>query len=62
MIQVDELRRLGVSDHRIAVGGHSYGAFMATNLLAHTAGLFVAGIGRSVYIQISISIYLSIYL
>ena len=44
---VDELRRRGVSDHRIAVGGHSYGAFMATNLLAHTSGLFVAGIGRS---------------
>jgi hypothetical protein len=35
-----------VPDSRIAVGGHSYGAFMATNLLAHSR-LFEAGIGRS---------------
>jgi dipeptidyl aminopeptidase/acylaminoacyl peptidase len=31
---------------RVAVGGHSYGAFMTANLLAHT-GLFRAGIARS---------------
>ncbi len=31
---------------RIAVGGHSYGAFMTANLLAHT-NLFAAGIARS---------------
>lgn len=44
---VDEVVRLGVADrHRIAIGGHSYGAFMAANLLAHT-NLFKAGIARS---------------
>ena len=31
---------------RIAIGGHSYGAFMTANLLAHT-DLFAAGIARS---------------
>jgi dipeptidyl aminopeptidase/acylaminoacyl peptidase len=31
---------------RVAVGGHSYGAFMTANLLAHT-DLFAAGIARS---------------
>jgi dipeptidyl aminopeptidase/acylaminoacyl peptidase len=31
---------------RVVVGGHSYGAFMTANLLAHT-GLFAAGIARS---------------
>jgi len=37
----------GIGDHeRIAVGGHSYGAFMTANLLAHT-DLFAAGIARS---------------
>ncbi len=37
----------GVADpKRIAVGGHSYGAFMTANLLAHT-DLFAAGIARS---------------
>jgi dipeptidyl aminopeptidase/acylaminoacyl peptidase len=37
----------GVADrNRIAVGGHSYGAFMTANLLAHT-DLFRAGIARS---------------
>jgi dipeptidyl aminopeptidase/acylaminoacyl peptidase len=37
----------GVADRdRIAVGGHSYGAFMTANLLAHT-DLFRAGIARS---------------
>jgi fermentation-respiration switch protein FrsA (DUF1100 family) len=38
----------GVADPaRIAVGGHSYGAFMAANLLAHAGHLFAAGIARS---------------
>ncbi len=37
----------GVGDStRVAVGGHSYGAFMTANLLAHTK-LFKAGIARS---------------
>jgi dipeptidyl aminopeptidase/acylaminoacyl peptidase len=37
----------GVADpKRVLVGGHSYGAFMTANLLAHT-DLFVAGIARS---------------
>ena len=44
---VDEVVKLGVADrNRIAIGGHSYGAFMAANLLAHTS-LFRAGIARS---------------
>jgi len=38
---------LGVADRdRLAVGGHSYGAFMTANLLAHS-DLFAAGIARS---------------
>ena len=38
---------LGVVDpNRVAVGGHSYGAFMTANLLSHTK-LFAAGIARS---------------
>ncbi len=37
----------GVADRsRVAVGGHSYGAFMTANLLAHS-DLFRAGIARS---------------
>jgi dipeptidyl aminopeptidase/acylaminoacyl peptidase len=37
----------GIADpRRIAVGGHSYGAFMTANLLAHTT-MFAAGIARS---------------
>lgn len=32
---------------RIAIGGHSYGAFMAANLLAHAPDLFCCGIARS---------------
>ena len=44
---VDELVRRGVADPaRIVVAGHSYGAFMTANLLAHT-NLFAAGIARS---------------
>lgn len=36
-----------VDPRRVAVGGHSYGAFMAGNLLAHAPGLFACGVGRS---------------
>ena len=44
---VDEVVRRGVGDRdRMAVGGHSYGAFMTANLLAHS-DLFRAGIARS---------------
>ena len=44
---IDHLVKMGVADpKRIAVGGHSYGAFMTANLLAHT-DLFAAGIARS---------------
>ena len=38
---------MGVTDpNRVGVGGHSYGAFMTANLLAHT-DLFKAGVARS---------------
>ncbi len=44
---VHEVVAEGVADpDRIAVGGHSYGAFMTANLLAHS-DLFRAGIARS---------------
>ena len=44
---VDELVRRGVADRdRLAIGGHSYGAFTAANLLAHS-DLFRTGIARS---------------
>lgn len=44
---IDEGVRRGVLDpKRVAVGGHSYGAFMAANLLAHT-NLFRTAIARS---------------
>ena len=44
---IDETVRRGVVDrNRVAIGGHSYGAFMTGNLLAHTR-LFKAGIARS---------------
>ncbi len=44
---IQALAKLGVGDsNRVAVGGHSYGAFMTANLLAHTQ-LFKAGIARS---------------
>lgn len=44
---IDYATSLGVTDpNRVAVGGHSYGAFMTANLLAHT-NLFKAGIARS---------------
>jgi dipeptidyl aminopeptidase/acylaminoacyl peptidase len=44
---IEALDRKGVIDpRRVGVGGHSYGAFMTANLLAHT-DLFAAGIARS---------------
>jgi len=44
---VDEVVRRGVADRRrIAIGGHSYGAFTTANLLAH-CDLFAAGIAES---------------
>ncbi|NSL89829.1 S9 family peptidase [Chitinophaga sp. Mgbs1] len=44
---VEKITSMGVGDKdHIAVGGHSYGAFMTSNLLAHT-NLFKAGISRS---------------
>ncbi|HEY0354888.1 MAG TPA: prolyl oligopeptidase family serine peptidase, partial [Flavisolibacter sp.] len=44
---IKKLSEMGVGDsNRVAVGGHSYGAFMTANLLAHTK-LFKAGIARS---------------
>ena len=44
---IDAVVEMGVADRdRIAVGGHSYGAFMTANLLAHS-DLFRAGIARS---------------
>ena len=45
---IDELAGRGIADPaRVLVGGHSYGAFMTANLLAHAPGLFAAGIARS---------------
>ncbi|KAJ3683048.1 hypothetical protein LUZ60_013275 [Juncus effusus] len=45
---VEEVIRRGVADpSKIAVGGHSYGAFMTANLLAHAPHLFCCGIARS---------------
>jgi dipeptidyl aminopeptidase/acylaminoacyl peptidase len=44
---IDKAVELEVTDpNRVGVGGHSYGAFMTANLLAHT-DLFKAGIARS---------------
>lgn len=44
---IDKVAEMGVGDrNRVAVGGHSYGAFMTANLLAHT-NFFKAGIARS---------------
>ena len=31
----------------VAIGGHSYGAFMTANLLAHAPDLFACGIAQS---------------
>ena len=44
---IDAVDSLGYIDRdRVAVGGHSYGAFMVANLLSHS-DLFAAGIARS---------------
>jgi dipeptidyl aminopeptidase/acylaminoacyl peptidase len=44
---IDKAAEMGVTDpERVGVGGHSYGAFMTANLLAHS-DLFRAGIARS---------------
>ena len=44
---IDKIVEMGIADEeRIGVGGHSYGAFMTANLLAHS-DIFRAGIARS---------------
>ena len=44
---VDAVADLGIADpDRAAIGGHSYGAFMTANILAHS-DIFRAGIARS---------------
>jgi len=44
---VDAVVEIGVGDRsKFVVGGHSYGAFMTANLLAHS-NIFAAGLARS---------------
>ncbi len=44
---IDRAVEIGVTDrNRVGVGGHSYGAFMTANLLAHST-LFAAGVAES---------------
>ncbi|MGB2906971.1 MAG: prolyl oligopeptidase family serine peptidase [Candidatus Aminicenantaceae bacterium] len=44
---IDKLDEMGIIDpKRVGVGGHSYGAFMTANLLAH-CDLFASGVARS---------------
>ena len=44
---VDKAVEMGIADpNRMGVGGHSYGAFMVANLMAHT-DIFKAGVARS---------------
>ncbi len=44
---IDAVAKMGYIDRdRVAIGGHSYGAFMTANLLSHS-NLFAAGIARS---------------
>ena len=44
---IDKIVDMGIGDRdRVGLGGHSYGAFMTANLLAHS-DLFAAGIARS---------------
>ena len=44
---IQKATEMGVTDpNRVGVGGHSYGAFMTANLLAHS-DLFKAGVARS---------------
>ena len=48
---VEQLVEMGISEvDRIGVGGHSYGAFMTANLLAHS-DLFAAGIAMSPFMH-----------
>jgi dipeptidyl aminopeptidase/acylaminoacyl peptidase len=44
---IDKAVEMGIAErHRVAAGGHSYGAFMTANLMAHS-DLFQAGVARS---------------
>ena len=44
---IDAVDSMGfINKERVAIGGHSYGAFMVANLLSHS-NLFAAGIARS---------------
>ncbi len=44
---IDAVDKMGyINRNKVAVGGHSYGAFMVANLLSHS-DLFAAGIARS---------------
>ena len=44
---IDEVDKMGYIDRtKVAIGGHSYGAFMTANLLTHS-DLFVCGVARS---------------
>ncbi|MGD9346129.1 MAG: prolyl oligopeptidase family serine peptidase [Candidatus Aminicenantes bacterium] len=44
---IDKVNSMGYIDpERVGIGGHSYGAFMTANLLAHS-DLFAAGVARS---------------
>ena len=44
---IEEVVNMGIADrHRVAIGGHSYGAYMVAMLLTHS-DLFAAGIARS---------------
>ena len=44
---IDAVDKMGYIDRsKVAVGGHSYGAFMVANLLSHS-NLYAAGIARS---------------
>ena len=44
---IDKAVEMGVADReRVCIGGHSYGAFMTANLMAHS-DLFRAGVARS---------------
>lgn len=44
---IDKVDEMGYIDrNRVGIGGHSYGAFMTANLLAHS-DLFAAGVARS---------------
>lgn len=44
---IDYLAEKGVTDkNRVAISGHSYGAYMTANLLSHT-NIFAAGVARS---------------